>query len=176
MADQLFYGYTSGINPIESGNNTFNRINFNSTLGSNVITDVIANGSYEGFDLIFVGMYLNASGVFTNAVITAIDPVAQTITLDVNALSTKTSQSGLGRVSPGKGQYFIASSSLYDPQSLQTVRTITGSKDDDYDGSTSVYAILGPTADNLNSVIPGRFHKYNITNVPYRAGNTEFSF
>ncbi|MDB4344564.1 hypothetical protein OAA18_00605, partial [bacterium] len=176
MADQLFYGSISNTTPQKGPDNSFNRINFNSTAGSATITDVIANGSYAGFDLIFVGMQMTAAGVFTNAIIESFDPVAQTITFDTAALATKTNQSGLGRVSPSKGQYFIASASLYDPQGFQTVRTITGSNDDTYDGSSSIYAIIAPMANTSNTLIQGRFHKYNITDIPYKLGNSEFSF
>ena len=176
MADQLFYGSISDVNPVKGPTNSFNRIYFNSTAGSNVITDVIPRSGYAGFDLIFEGMYLNASSTFENAIIESFDSSSGTITLDITASSTNTGQTKQGRVSPGKGQYFIASSSLYDPQSEQTVRTITGSNDDSYDGSSSTYAILGPMADTLNSAIPGRFHKYNITDIPYKSGNSEFSF
>jgi hypothetical protein len=175
MADQLFFGTINNVNPVKGPTNSFNRVNFNSTAGNNTITDVVANGTYTGFELIYVGMYFNATGVFTDAVITSFDASAQTITLDIPASSTKTSLSGLGRVSPGPGQYFIPSASLYDPQSLQTVRTITGSLDNDYNGTSNIYSILGPIADTSNVSIPGRFHKYNITNIPYKLGNTEFS-
>lgn len=176
MADQLFYGSISSVNPVKGPTNSFNRIYFNSTAGSKVITDVIPRSGYAGFDLIFEGMYLNATSTFEDAIIESFDSSSGTITLDITASSTNTGQTKQGRVSPGKGQYFIASSSLYDPQSEQTVRTITGSNDDSYDGSSSIYAILGPMADTLNSAIPGRFHKYNITDIPYKLGNSEFSF
>ena len=176
MAEQLFYGSIDSVNPVKGPTNSFNRIYFNSTAGSNVITDVIPRSGYAGYDLIFEGMYLNATSTFEDAIIESFDPVAQTITLNATASSTNTGQTKQGRVSPGLGQYFIPSASLYDPQSLQTVRTITGSKDDDYDGSSSIYAVLGPMANSLNTAIPGRFHKYNIVNIPYKSGNSEFSF
>ena len=153
MAEKLFYGYINNVNPVESGNNSFNRINFNSTIGENTITDVIPNGSYAGFDLIYVGMQMDASGVFNDAIITEIDSINQTITFDVAATATKTGQSGLGRISPGPGQYFIPSASLYDPAGQQTVRTITGSNDSTFDGTSPTYSIIGPAANSSNSQI-----------------------
>ena len=173
MAEKLFYGYLSSVNPIESNNNSFNRINFNSTSGSPTITDVIANGSFAGLDLIYIGMQMDATGVFSDAIITEIN--GDSITFDVNATATKTDQTGLGRVSPGPGQYFIPSASLYDPAGQQTVRSITGSNDSTFDGISSIYSIVGPASNSSNNAIAGRFYKYDITDIPYKSGNTEFS-
>lgn len=174
MADQLFYGSISSVNPVKGPDNFFNRIYFDSVDGDKVITNVVPRSGYAGFDLIFEGMYLDATNTFDDAIIESFDAVAQTITLNVTASSTNTSKQG--KSSPGPGQYFIPSASLYDPQSLQTVRTITGSNDDNYDGSSSIYAVLAPMANTSNTAIPGRFHKYNLTDIPYKQGNSEFSF
>ena len=63
---------------------------------------------------------------------------------------------------------YIASASLTDPQGIVDFRDITGSNDTDFTSDGTVYSILGDAVTPDQSSIPGRFHKYTISEVFYR--------
>ena len=167
MARQLFYGKLSSVSPIGNGSNSYIRVRFDATTDSTTLTNVTDVTGYFGLDKIKLGQILVESSAFPSGVeITGVDVGAQTIT--VASLPATAESQGLGRVSPAPGDYFIPSASLTDPQGLITFNNITGSSDTDFNNSDSIYSILGPAANSGQNEIPGRFHKYNISNVYYR--------
>lgn len=166
MARQLFYGYLSDTIFEESGSNGFIRFRGDFTSGNNVITNVATVSGYFNWDTLRVGQTIVASGPLSGgSTVTSFDEVAQTITIADNAASTTTSTTI--RISPAAGQYYI-SSSLYDPQSLIRPNNITGSEDSSYSSDEPKYSILGQAKVTGGSSIPGRFHKYEVTEVLYR--------
>jgi hypothetical protein len=169
MARQLFFGkidnFTSLVSGSTSFNNGFIRIRGDFDTASKTITNVVDVAGYEGISAIKVGQQLIASTVMPTAtVITAVDAGAGTIT--VNDFPSATGTNSLARIQPQEGQAFIRSGSLTDPQSLIRVNDITGSEDSDYTNSP-LYAVLGQAFDGTSN-IPGRFHKYVITDILYR--------
>jgi hypothetical protein len=164
MARQLYYGYLSDTIFEESGSNGFIRFTGDFTSGSNVITNVSIVGGYFNWDTLRVGQTIVASGPLTaGSTISSFNEIAQTITIAANAATTTTGTTI--RISPASGQYYI-SSSIYDPQSLIRPNNITGSQDSNYISDEPTYTILGPAKPSSGgSVIPGRFHKYTVTEV-----------
>ena len=176
MARQLFYGKLSPFTPIGNGSNSFIRVRFDATTVSTTLENVTdVGGVYEGIAFARVGQTLVESSAFpSGTVITAIDIGASTIT--VADLPATAETQGLGRISPALGNYYIASSSISDPQQLINFNDITGSADSDYVAGSIAYGILGQAANSSNDIIPGRFHKYTISEVLYRgAGGGEGS-
>jgi hypothetical protein len=169
MARQLFYGKLSDASPIGNGSNSYIRVTFDATTSSTTLTNVTdVGGVYLGLDFVRVGQMLVQSSSFpTGVTITAVDTVANTIT--VASLPATNITQGLARISPAEGDYYIASSSIFDPQGLINFNNITGSLDSDYDSTLSPeYAVLGQAANGSNTSINGRFHKYEIQEVYYR--------
>jgi hypothetical protein len=167
---QLFYGKISDFNSFGSGSSSFNssfiRIRGDFDTASKTITNVINQTGYEGLEEIRVGQQLISSTYMPTAtIITAVDVLAQTIT--VEDFPSVTGTNALARVQPAEGQYYIRSASLFDPQTLVTPNDITGSENIEYTNST-IYAVLGAAANSTGTTIPGRFHKYSITDVTYR--------
>lgn len=165
---QLFYGKLENASPIGNGSNSYIRVRFDATTSSTTLTNVTDVSGYFGQDKIRVGQILVESSAFpSGTVITAVDTVNNTITVEDNP-ATAESQ-GLGRISPPQGDYFIPSASLTDPNTVTptTFNDITGSDDSSY-ADTPVYAILGQAADSGGNIINGRFHKYTISEVFYR--------
>ena len=175
MARQLFYGKLSNASPVGNGSNSYIRVRFDATTSSTTLTNVTDVSGYFGQDKIRVGQILVESSAFpTGTVITAVDTGNNTITV-VDLPATAESQ-GLGRISPPQGDYFIPSASLTDPQGIVTFNDITGSDDVDFSSNGTVYSILGDAVTPSQVSIPGRFHKYTISEVFYRnAGGTEGS-
>lgn len=169
MPNQLFYGRLSSVSPVGNASNGYIRVRGDYSNGSNVITNVTNESGYIGIDSIRVGQRLRASGVFGSGVtITAVDVSAQTITVESNAAAASTAL--LTRISPAEGEYFITGSALQDPAQLVDFSDITGSEDNDYDGSLSNrYGIL-LRAERGGSEVAGRFHAYEILNVNNRNG------
>jgi len=167
---QLFYGKLSDVTPIGSGSNGYIRVRGDFNTASKTITNVVDVSGYLNIDFIREGQILVASTYFPNGTtIESIDTGANTITVADFPASTGTN--GLARISPADGEYYIASASFTDPNTTTpiTFRNITGSADSLYDGSTPLYAILGAAADQSSgTIIPGRFHKYQIKEVFYR--------
>jgi uncharacterized membrane protein YgcG len=162
MARQLFYGYLSDTQFEESGSNVFIRFSGDFTLGSNTITNVDTVSGYFSWDTVRVGQTIVANPPLAGgSTISSFDEAAQTITIAGNATATSTSTI---RISPASGQYYV-SSSLYDPQSLIRPNNITGSEDLNYISSEPKYSILGLSKVPGGAVIPGRFHKYEVTEV-----------
>ena len=166
MARQLFYGKLDGVSPIGNGSNSYIRVRFDATTSSTTLTNVTDVSGYFGLDKVRVGQILVESSAFpSGTIITAVDVGNNTITVEDNP-STAESQ-GLGRISPPQGDYFIESASIIDPQGLVNFNDITGSDDSNYLDS-AVYALLGPSADDGQNEVVGRFHKYTISEVFYR--------
>ena len=167
MARQLFYGKLSNATPIGNGSNSYIRVRFNATTSSTTLTNVTDESGYFGQDKIRVGQILVESSAFpSGTVITAVDTANNTITVEDNPLTAESQ--GLGRISPPQGEYYIASASLTDPQGIVDFRDITGSNDTDFTSDGTVYSILGDAVTPDQSSIPGRFHKYTISEVFYR--------
>ena len=167
MARQLFYGKLSSVAPIGNGSNSYIRIRGDFSTSSKTITNVVNVSGYFGLDEIRVGQSLIASTVMPTAtIVTAVDPGANTIT--VEDFPSANGTNSLARISPAEGDYFIPSASLTDPQGLINFNDITGSDDSNFDESTPIYAILGQAADSGQNIINGRFHKYKISEVFYR--------
>ena len=167
MARQLFYGKLSDATPIGNGSNSYIRVRFNATTSSTTLTNVTDESGYFGQDKIRVGQILVESSAFpSGTVITAVDTANNTITVEDNPLTAESQ--GLGRISPPQGEYYIASASLTDPQGIVDFRDITGSNDTDFTSDGTVYSILGDAVTPDQSSIPGRFHKYTISEVFYR--------
>ena len=167
MARQLFYGKLSNATPIGNGSNSYIRVRFNATTSSTTLTNVTDESGYFGQDKIRVGQILVESSAFpSGTVITAVDTANNTITVEDNPLTAESQ--GLGRISPPQGEYYIASASLTDPQGIVDFRDITGSNDTDFTSDGTVYSILGDAVTPDQTSIPGRFHKYTISEVFYR--------
>ena len=175
MARQLFYGKLSNASPIGNGSNSYIRVRFDATTSSTTLTNVTDESGYFGQDKIRVGQILVESSAFpSGTVITAVDTASNTITVEDNPLTVESQ--GLGRISPPQGDYFIPSASLTDPQGIVDFRDITGSNDTDFTSGSTVYSILGDAVTPDQTSIPGRFHKYTISEVFYRnSGGTEGS-
>jgi len=175
MARQLFYGKLGNATPIGNGSNSYIRVRFDATTSSTTLTNVTDESGYFGQDKIRVGQILVESSAFpSGTVITAVDTASNTITVEDNPLTAESQ--GLGRISPPQGDYFIPSASLTDPQGIVDFRDITGSNDTDFTSDGTVYSILGDAVTPDQSSIPGRFHKYTISEVFYRnPGGTEGS-
>ena len=175
MARQLFYGKLGNATPIGNGSNSYIRVRFDATTSSTTLTNVTDESGYFGQDKIRVGQILVESSAFpSGTVITAVDTASNTITVEDNPLTAESQ--GLGRISPPQGDYFIPSASLTDPQGIVDFRDITGSNDTDFTSDGTVYSILGDDVTPDQSSIPGRFHKYTISEVFYRnPGGTEGS-
>lgn len=175
MARQLFYGKLSNASPIGNGSNSYIRVRFDATTSSTTLTNVTDEIGYFGQDKIRVGQILVESSAFpSGTVITAVDTASNTITVEDNPLTVESQ--GLGRISPPQGDYFIPSASLTDPQGIVDFRDITGSNDTDFTSGGTVYSILGDAVTPDQTSIPGRFHKYTISEVFYRnSGGTEGS-
>jgi len=172
MARQLFYGKLSNASPIGNGSNSYIRVRFDATTASTTLTNVTdVGGVYLGLDFVRVGQMLVESSAFpTGVTITAVDTVLNTIT--VASLPATNETQGLARISPAVGDYYIPSSSIFDPQGLVNFNDITGSEDSDYNSALSPeYAILGQAANSSDITINGRFHKYSIEEVYYRSSN-----
>ena len=139
MARQLFYGKLSPFTPIGNGSSSFIRVRFDATTVSTTLTNVTdVGGVYEGIAFARVGQTLVESSAFpSGTVITAIDVGASTIT--VADLPATAETQGLGRISPAPGNYYIASSSITDPQGLIDFNDITGSADSDYVAGSITY-------------------------------------
>ena len=167
MARQLFYGKLSNASPIGNGSNSYIRVRFDATTSSTTLTNVTDESGYFGQDKIRVGQILVESSAFpSGTVITAVDTASNTITVEDNPLTVESQ--GLGRISPPQGDYFIPSASLTDPQGIVDFRDITGSNDTDFTSDGTVYSILGDAVTPDQTSIPGRFHKYTISEVFYR--------
>lgn len=167
MARQLFYGKLSGATPIGNGSNSYIRVSFDATTSSTTLTNVTDVNGYFGQDKIRVGQILVESSAFpTGTIITAVDTGNNTIT--VTDLPATAESQGLGRISPPQGEYYIPSSSLTDPQGIVTFNDITGSDDANFVSNGTVYSILGDAVTTDQTSIPGRFHKYTISEVFYR--------
>jgi hypothetical protein len=170
MADQLFYGKLTGVTPIGSGSNSYIRVRGDYNTASKTIENVSNEGSYLNIDYVRPGQTLVASGPFSaGTVVVSVDTGSATIT--VADFPATTSTNTLTRISPADGDYYIASASFYDPNTQTPIsfNNITGSADSDYNGSTPIYAVLGAAANPSNGLsIPGRFHKYDISEVFYR--------
>ena len=112
MARQLFYGKLSDASPIGNGSNSYIRVTFDATTSSTTLTNVTdVGGVYLGLDFVRVGQMLVESSAFpTGVTITAVDTVANTIT--VASLPATNITQGLARISPAEGDYYIASSSI----------------------------------------------------------------
>ncbi len=175
MARQLFYGKLSEATPIGNGSNSYIRVRFDATTSSTTLTNVADVNDYFGQDKIRVGQILVESSAFpTGTVITAVDTVNNTITVEDNPATVESQ--GLARISPPQGEYYIASASLTDPQGIVDFRDITGSNDVNFASDGTVYSILGDAVTSTQTSIPGRFHKYTISEVFYRnASGTEGS-
>ena len=173
MARQLFYGKLGEATPIGNGSNSYIRVRFDATTSSTTltnVTDVIDSNNYFGQDKIRVGQILVESSAFpTGTVITAVDTVNNTITVEDNPATVESQ--GLARISPPQGEYYIPSASLVDPQGFINFNDITGSDDADFASDGIVYSILGDAVTPIGNEIPGRFHKYIISEVFYRSPN-----
>ena len=177
MERQLFYGKFSNVTPYASGSGQI-RFRGNYTSGSDIITNLIPQTSsgYNGWEAVQIGQPIRSAGETQNdTVIVNFDEATATITMSLASLTTATNQ--LTQISPPAGTYWIPSASFTDPQSIITVNQVTGSQDNNYNGSTPIYSILLQAANSLGSAIPGRFHKYSITSVVQRKSATqEISF
>ena len=176
MARQLFYGKLYEASPIGNGSNSYVRVTFDATTSSTTLTNVTdVGGQYLGLDFARVGQMLVESSAFpTGVTITAIDTAANTITVD--SLPATSETQGLGRISPAQGEYYIPSASFLDPQSIINLNDITGSDDANFQPGSTVYSILGDAVTPAETSIPGRFHKYTISEVLYRdSGGNEGS-
>jgi len=167
---QLFYGKISEFSAFGSGSTSFNnsfirvRGDFNTT--SKIITNVINQTGFEGLEEIRVGQQLISSTYMPIAtIITAVDVLAQTIT--VNDFPSVNGTNQTIRIQPSEGQYYIRSASFFDPQGLIDTNDVTGSENIYYTNSPK-YAVLGAASNSSGITIPGRFHKYTITDVTYR--------
>ncbi len=115
MARQLFYGKLSNASPIGNGSNSYIRVRFDATTASTTLTNVTDVSGYLNIDFVRVGQELVESSAFpTGTIITAVDTVANTITVTDLPLTNETQ--GLARISPAHGDYFILSPSIFDPQ------------------------------------------------------------
>jgi hypothetical protein len=167
MARQLFYGKLSNATPIGNGSNSYIRVLFDATTSSTTLTNITDVSGYFGQDKVRVGQVLIESSAFpTGTIITAVDVNANTIT--VTDLPATVESQGLGRISPPQGEYYIASASLTDPQGIVDFRDVTGSDDTNFSSDGTVYSILGDAVTTDQTSIPGRFHKYTISEVFYR--------
>jgi hypothetical protein len=167
MADQLFYGKLSNVTPVTAGSNNVIRFNGDYVSGSNTISNVTPVVGYADWEILVNGMGIISSGeTQANTTVVSFDSASATITMSSASLATANTQ--VTRISPPVGTYYIASASFADVNSLLNVNSITGSEDATYDGSTPIYAVLAPAANNLGTLILGRYHKYTIQNVLYR--------
>ena len=179
MAEQLFYGKLSSVSPVGNGSNSYIRVTFDATTSSTTLTNVTdVGGVYLGLDFVRVGQMLVESSAFpTGVTITAVDTVANTIT--VASLPATNITQGLARISPPVGDYYIPSASFFDANTTNGINanSVTGSADANYNSTLSpIYAVLGAAADASQNLIPGRFHKYEITETFYKnPSGTEIS-
>ena len=166
MANQLAYCIIEGVSPLDSTSNSYIRVRFDITSGSNILTNVSDEGGvYSGINQVRPGQILRAGGSFSETTIISVNTASATITVSDGALTNETNE--LARISPGEGEYFIPSASLSDPQQLINYSNITGSEDAEYIAGTNRYGVLGKAYRN-DVVVPGRFHLYEIVNVSDR--------
>jgi hypothetical protein len=160
MSKQLFYGQLTS-----SPTNRFTNLRGDYTLGSDTITNVVATSGDVPWELMRVGQRIFNTGELSGyAEILSFDSLSAEITIDQNALQSST-QNFTQWWLP-EDAYYIPSGSLVTPNGDVRVIDITGSNDSNYDGSTPIYAILGPAA--LSQVRQvGIYHKYAITDTVY---------
>jgi hypothetical protein len=164
MANQLAYCIIQGVSPLDSTSNSYIRVRFDITSGSNTLTNVTDEGGvYSGINNVRPGQILRAGGSFTSGTtVVSVNTSSATIVVEDGAVTDETNE--LARIAPASGEYFIPSASLSDPQQQINYASITGSEDDEYIVGTNRFGILGK-AYSEGAIIPGRFHLYEILNV-----------
>lgn len=185
----LFYG---GIN-VEStndfhrtGTNSFIRFYFDCSDDSYELTNITAHSDprYRGLGETLVGQRLVASTNYpSGTTITAVDIPGATVT--VSDLPAASGTSRQARVSPPKGQYFIASGSISRPvtgvsTSDFDIRTdFTGSHDTNFDPENgrkmAVLIVQAKTTDETTQ-IDGNFALYEVSKVYERLNSSQASF
>lgn len=163
--NQLFIGKLTSATPAYDN---LVAINGDTTSGQNTITNASALNATYDINLLRIGQTINtiSSGFAADVTITNI--AGSTITVSAAANATQTG--GIFTADTPAGTYFINSASFSDPQNVLTVNNITGSDDSDYDAAlTPKYAIIGSASPSLGgSLITGKFHLYELSEVTYR--------
>lgn len=176
--DRLFYGAIDNATIFANGSNSFIRIRGDFSTSSKVITNVADQSGYLGINTIIPGQTLVASTYFpSGTIIDSVNPVANTIT--VADFPAETGTSGLARISPTKGQYFISSGSLTVPTNNPLdFFDITGSEDTLFQSSDNKFGVLLQQAStsSLSSTISGEFAQYEISRIVNRQSSVQASF
>ena len=180
--ERLIFGKLDGFDLIKEGSSQWIRIDVDSTVGSNVLTNVADNRpENEGFDKVKVGQRVRSTQIFNgSATITAIDFVNNTITCDTNAISAQTERRVY--VTPPKGAYIVRSASIDLPNNVGAAQfdfryDFTGSHDSDYDTSKKKFGIiLAQQEVGGSSRLGGEYAQYEVSNVIGRHGSTAVSF
>ena len=163
------YSNESNINSI--------RISGDFVSGTNTITNcTITQGPLALSDL-QPGMLIVSSGEITGeSAIVSI--VGTTITIEDNAIATATSQTA--RIKNPKGRYLFVDASFTKVGSGKPtdLRSVTGSEDAEYDGSSPIWGIAAPLAytGSAGTTVAGLYGQYTITKIQSRASSTEFNF
>jgi len=176
--DRLFYGAIDNATIFANGSNSFIRIRGDFSTSSKVITNVADQSGYLGINTIIPGQILVASTYFpSGTIIDSVNSVANTIT--VADFPAETGTSGLARISPPKGQYFISSGSLTVPTNNPLdFFDITGSEDTLFQSSDNKFGVLLQQAStsSLGSTISGEFAQYEISRIVNRQSSVQASF
>jgi hypothetical protein len=162
---QLFIGKLSSVQPLYDN---VIAINGDTISGVAQITNVAAFNSTFDTSLLRIGQVIQTLGTGFASDVTITNIAGSTLT--VSATSNASQTGGIFTADMPAGTYFINSASFSDPQNVLTVNDITGSDDSDYDAAlTPKYAIVGSATSTLGgSVITGKFHLYEISEVTYR--------
>ena len=176
--DRLFYGAINNATIYANNNDSFIRVRGDFDTSSKIITNVADVAGYFGKNQIIIGQQLVASTYFpSGTIIEDINIGANTIT--VTDFPAATGTSGLARISPPKGQYFINSGSLDIPQNNPIdFFDITGSEDPEFNSTDNKFGafLIQASTSSLTSPISGEFAQYEISRVVDRQNAVQASF
>ena len=160
MSQQLFLGKVS----LQQDAKQVNFITFQgtTTVGSDRVT-AISTGTSK----FRVGQTITTVGGAFASNPTILQIISSTeVEVDQNATTTR---SGILGLNAGADNYYL-SGSFTDPTNQETVLSITGSDDSDFEGNE--WACIIPSMDENGTGLPGVFHVYNITSVVDRDNST----
>ena len=185
----LFYGgvnvETTG-NFHRSGTSSFIRFYFDCATDSLELTNITnhSDAKYRGLSETLVGQTLVASTQFpSGTIITEVDIIGETVT--VSSLPAAAGSNRLARVSPPKGQHFVASGSFTRPTSgvgtsdFDARTDLTGSHDTNFDpvnGRKMVMLAVQAKTTDASTQIDGSFALYEVSRVFERTNSSQASF